>query len=188
MKIIANSIRTGNVLIHNGRLYMVTKTPEHTKPGKGGAFVQVEMKDIKTGTKLNERFSSSVNVEKAKLDQKDYQYLYMEGENIVLMDNETYEQTYLNSDIIGDKVAYLQDGMKIVLESYEGDPISFELPETVILTVTETEPVVKGQTAASSYKPATLENGLRVMVPPFINSDDKIVVRTADDSYVERAK
>jgi elongation factor P len=188
MKVSANSIRAGNVLIHNGRLYIVTKTPEHTKPGKGGAFVQVEMKDIKTGTKLNERFSSSINVDKAKLDQKDYQYLYTEDNHLVLMDNETYEQVYINADIIGDKVSYLQDGMKVVVESDEGEHISLELPETVILTITETEPVVKGQTAASSYKPAILENGLRVMVPPFINGDDKIVVRTADDSYVERAK
>lgn len=188
MKIIANSIRAGNVLMHNSRLYIVAKTPEHTKPGKGGAFVQVEMKDLKTGNKLNERFSSTETVERVRLDQKEYQYLYVEDKKLVLMDLESFEQIEIDQELIGDKIAYLQDGMTVTVESHENTPISVALPETVVLTVAETEPVVKGQTAASSYKPATLENDVRVMVPPFVNTDDKIVVRTEDSTYVERAK
>jgi len=188
MKINANSIRAGNVLMHNNRLYIVSKTPEHTKPGKGGAFVQVEMKDIKTGTKLNERFSSTVDVERVKLDQREYQFLYIEENKIVLMDLENYEQMEVDSGLIGEKKIFLQDGMQVTVESYEGSPISIELPETVVATVVETEPVVKGQTATASYKPAILDNGLRVMVPPFVNTEDKLVIRTEDTSYVERAK
>lgn len=188
MKIIANSIRAGNILMHNDRLYIVTKTPEHTKPGKGGAFVQVEMKDLKTGNKLNERFSSTENVERVRLDQKAFQYLYQEGDKLFFMDTESFEQLELDQNIISDKLAYLQDNMHVMIELYENQPIRIELPETVELSIRETEPVVKGQTAASSYKPAILENGIRVMVPPFVNIDDKIVVRTEDDSYVERVK
>ena len=188
MKMSANSIRAGNVLMHNDRLYIVSKTPEHTKPGKGGAFVQVEMKDVKTGNKLNERFSSTENVERVRLDQKDFQFLYFEGDKIVLMDLESFEQIEVPEDFVGEKKAYLQDGMTVKLEMHETDPINIALPETVVLAISETEPVVKGQTAASSYKPAVMENGIRVMVPPFVNSDDKIVVRTDDNSYVERAK
>ena len=188
MNMSANSIRAGNVLMHNDRLYIVSKTPEHTKPGKGGAFVQVEMKDVKTGNKLNERFSSTENVERVRLDQKDFQFLYFEGDKIVLMDLESFEQIEVPEDFVGEKKAYLQDGMTVKLEMHETDPINIALPETVVLAISETEPVVKGQTAASSYKPAVMENGIRVMVPPFVNSDDKIVVRTDDNSYVERAK
>lgn len=188
MKIIANSIRAGNVLVHNGRLYVVAKTPDHTKPGKGGAFVQVEMKDLKTGNKLNERFSSTETVERARLDQRDYQYLYMEGNKLVLMDLESFEQIEIEQELIGEKIAYLRDGITVTVESHESSPISVALPETVVLAIAETEPVVKGQTATSSYKPATLENGVRVMVPPFVNVDDKIVVRTEDNTYVERVK
>ncbi len=188
MKMSANSIRAGNVLMHNDRLYVVTKTPEHTKPGKGGAFVQVEMKDVKSGNKLNERFSSTESVERVRLDQKDFQFLYFEGEKILLMDLESFEQIEVPEDFVGEKKAYLQDGMVVKLEMHENDPINIELPETVTLAITETEPVVKGQTASASYKPAILENGVRVMVPPFVNSEDKIVVRTEDNTYVERAK
>ncbi|MEQ9115431.1 MAG: elongation factor P [Rickettsiales bacterium] len=188
MKIIANSIRAGNVLMHNNRLYVVAKTPDHTKPGKGGAFVQVEMKDLKTGNKLNERFSSTENVEKVRLDQKEYQYLYIEDNKVSLMDLESYEQIEIPVELLGDKKSFLQDGMQVAVESYEGSAISVELPETVVATVVETEPVVKGQTASASYKPAILDNGIRVMVPPFVNTNDKLVVRTEDSSYVERAK
>ena len=183
----ANSIRVGNIIEHNGKLCAVMRTA-HTQPGKGGAYVQMELRDIKTGTKLNERFRSSENLEKVRLDQKDYQFLYEEGEFLVLMDQENFEQVHFAKDLAGDAIVYLQDGMMIMVETYEGDPVSIELPEQVTLAIAETEAVVKGQTAASSYKPAVLENGVRVMVPPFIESGDRIVVRTEDNAYLERAK
>jgi elongation factor P len=188
MRINANSIRAGNVLEYNNRLWIVSKTPSWAMPGKGGAFVQVEMKDIKTGTKLNERFRSTEDVERVRLDQKQYQFLYLEDDSLCLMDQESYEQISVDKSILGDKVAFLQDGMMVTLESYEESPINIMLPDTVILEITEADAVVKGQTASSSYKPAILENGLRVMVPPFISSGTKIVVKTEDTSYVERAK
>ena len=187
MKIDGVAIRIGNVLEHNNRLWVVTKT-QHVKPGKGGAFNQVEMKDVKTGTKLNERFRSDETVERVRLDQIDYQYLYAEGDKLHFMHQESLEQVELNADILGDRLPFLQEGMKVIVESYEDDPISIEIPEHVTLEITETEPVVKGQTASSSYKPAILSNGVRIMVPPFINVEDKVVVNTTEATYVERAK
>lgn len=188
MKINANSIRAGNVLELNGKLYIVSKTPDHTMPGKGGAFVQVEMKEIKTGTKINERFRSNDSVERVRLEQKDFQYLFAEGSQLALMDNTTYEQISIDKDLLGEKICYLQDDMVVTVEFYEDTPIRIELPETVVLTIVEAEPAIKGQTAASSYKPAILENGLRIMVPPFIDPGTKVVVRTEDDTYIERYK
>lgn len=187
MKINANSIRPGNILQHNGKLWRVAKIM-HTQPGKGGAFIQVEMKDIKEGTKLNERFRSSEDVERAHLDESEYQYLFSDGENVNLMDTYTFEQISVAKEIVGDPVVFLQDGMMVKVVSHENYIVSVELPEQVILRIEETEAVVKGQTAASSNKPAILENGVRVMVPPFISAGDKVVVNTADRSYVERAK
>jgi elongation factor P len=187
MKMTANSIRPGNVLEYNKKLWVVYKI-SHTQPGKGGAFVQVEMKDIKTGTKLNERFRSTVDVTRAHLDSKDFQYLYAEGENIVLMDLETYEQAHVSKELVGEPVAFLKDEMMITVVSHEGVPIGVELPEEVSLNVVEADAVVKGQTAASSNKPAILENGVRVMVPPFIEVGTRIIVKTEDGQYVERAK
>ena len=180
-------IRIGNVLEHKGRLWLVSKT-NHVKPGKGGAFNQVEMKDIKEGTKLNERFRSNDKVELVRLDQFDYQYLYAEDDKLVFMHPENYEQISLDSSLLGDSLPFLQDGMTAVIEFYETDPLSVKLPEKVTQEVVETEPVVKGQTAASSNKPAILDNGVRIMVPPFINVGDKVVVHTGELSYVERAK
>lgn len=188
MKIGANSIRMGNVLEHNGKLYVVIKTPEVTMPGKGGAFVQVSMKEVQTGTKVNERFRSGEDVEKVRLDQKENQFLYLDDDFVYLMDNETYEQIQIDKSMLDKKIAYLKEGMNIIVEFHDNNPIRVELPATVDLEVMETEPVVKGQTAASSYKPAVLENGVRVMVPPFINPGIKVVVRTEDDTYVERCK
>lgn len=188
MKINANSIRAGNILEHDGKLYIVSKTPEHTMPGKGGAFVQVEMKDLKTGTKINERFRSSETVTKAYVDQKDCQFLYADDDFIHLMELESFEQIQLDKKILGDKIGYLKEEMKVKVSFYETTPINIELPASVILTVAETEPVVKGQTAANSYKPAVLDNGIRVTIPPFVNVGDSIVVNTETDSYVERAK
>ncbi len=187
MKINGNAIRPGMVIEHKGRLWVAVKI-QHTQPGKGGAYLQVELKDIRDGTKLNERFRASEDVERVRLDQKPYQYLFADGDMLTFMDNETYEQITLNSDLVGEPLPFLQEGMTVTIESYEGDPISITLPETVVMLITEADPVVKGQTAASSYKPAILENGTRTMVPPHIESGTRIVISTADGSYVERAK
>jgi elongation factor P len=187
MKINANSIKAGQVLEYNGKLYVVSKNPDHTMPGKGGAFMQVEMKDLKTGTKINERFRSSETVTKAFLDQKDYQYLYTD-DFIHLMDVESFEQVQLNKELLGDKLKYLKENMIIKVSFHDATPVTVELPATVVLTIAETEPVVKGQTAAGSYKPAVLDNGMRVTIPQFINVGDRIVVNTETDSYLEREK
>lgn len=187
MKIDGVSIRVGNVLQHKNRLWVVTKT-QHTQPGKGGAYMQVEMKDIRDGTKLNERFRSAETVERVRLDQKDYQYLYDDGAALNFMNNEDFEQITIPKELVGDQAAFLQEGMIVVVESFENEPIGVQLPEKVVCEVVETEPVVKGQTAASSYKPAVLDNGLRIMVPPFIETGTKVVVSTVDVEYVERAK
>jgi elongation factor P len=186
MKIDGNSIRPGNVIEHKGGLWRAVKT-QHTQPGKGGAYLQVELKNLRDGSKLNERFRSSEKVERARLEQKDYQYLYREGDMFNFMDQGTYEQIAISEEDIGDDAVFLQDGMQVQIELHEETPLGVSLPEKVTLEVTETEPVVKGQTASSSYKPATLENGLRVGVPPFVNAGDKIVVATAEREYVSRA-
>lgn len=188
MKINGNAIRPGMVVEHQGRLWRAVKI-QHTQPGKGGAYLQVELKDLRSGTKLNERFRSSVAVERVSLDQQEYQYLYAEGDTYTFMDNETYEQISLSADALGeDQVPYLQESMIVTIESHDGDPISVRLPDTVILEVTEADAVVKGQTASSSYKPAKLENGVRTLVPPFIETGTRVVINTFDGSYVERAK
>jgi elongation factor P len=187
MKINGNSIRPGNIIEHQGRLWRAIKT-QHTQPGKGGAYLQVELKDIRDGTKLNERFRSSETVERVRLDEHPYQFLFASGDEYTFMDQNTFEQITLNADLIGEPAVFLQEGMIVTLESYEGSPISVELPETVTMAIVEADAVVKGQTASSSYKPAKLENGVRVMVPPHIESGTRIVVNTADATYVERAK
>jgi elongation factor P len=183
----ANSINPGNVIEHKNKLWRVIKTA-HTMPGKGGAFVQMELKDVSSGTKLNERFRSSENIERIRLDQEDFQYLYGDSDTITLMDMTTYEQKEVSIELFGDLAIYLQDGMKVIIESHEGKPLGITLPDTVTLEVTETEAVVKGQTAANSNKPAILDNGVKTMVPPFIEVGEKVIVKTEDGSYVERAK
>lgn len=187
MKMNGNEIRPGNIIEHKGSLWEAVRT-QHTQPGKGGAYMQVELKDIRNGTKLNERFRAAETVERVRLDQRDYQYLYSDGDMLNLMDPESYEQITMPAAMLGEQAVYLQDGMTIVIMAYEGESISAKLPSQVTLEVAETEPVVKGQTAASSNKPATLSNGVRVMVPPFIGVGDMVVVSTEDNSYVERAK
>ena len=188
MKINGNAIRPGMVIEHQNRLWRAVKT-QHTQPGKGGAYLQVELKDIRDGTKLNERFRSSETVERARLDQKPHQYLFADGDMYTFMDSENYEQISLSGDLIGeDQTVYLQEGMIVNIESFEDSPISVQLPDTVVLEVTEADAVVKGQTASSSYKPAKLENGVKTLVPPHITTGTRIVVNTADGSYVERAK
>ena len=188
MKINGNAIRPGNVIEHKNRLWVAVKT-QHTQPGKGGAYLQVELKDIRDGTKLNERFRSSETVERVRLDQKDYQYLFQDEVHFTFMDTETFEQITIGRDLIdADQAAFLQDGMIVAVESYEGETIGVELPEHIVMEIIEADPVVKGQTASSSYKPARLENGVRTLVPPHIGTGMRIVVATADASYVERAK
>ena len=182
----ANSIGIGNVIKYKNRFWMVTKK-EHVKPGKGGAFVQVEMKDIINGTKTNERFRSDEDLEKAFMEEKTFSYQYDEGDKIALMDMETFDQESFSKELLGNKVAYLQEGMEVRVCYCEGMPIDIKLPETVILGIKETEPSIKGQTVTNSFKPAILENGVRVMVPPFVTTEDKIVVKTEDSTYVERA-
>ncbi|NDB84421.1 MAG: elongation factor P [Alphaproteobacteria bacterium] len=188
MKIVANSIRLGNILVHENALWVVAKHPEHTKPGKGGAYVQVEMKNLKTGTKLNTRFSSSENVERASLEQKSFQYLYPEGDKLVFMDNESFEQLPLNPDILNDRLPLLRPNMDVKIEFYEETPLNVTLPSNIVAEVIETEPVIRGATATATYKPAIIENGVRVMVPPYIESGQKIIIKTEDISFVERAK
>ncbi|MCC2111262.1 MAG: elongation factor P [Hyphomicrobiales bacterium] len=186
MKINGNEIRPGNVIQHQDTIWVAVKV-NHVKPGKGGAFAQVEMKNLIDGRKLNERFRSAETVERVRLDQKDYQYLYAEGEQLVFMDLESYEQLNIPADFIGERAAFLQDGMTVTVESHEGRPIGVSLPDQVTLEITEADPVVKGQTAASSYKPAVLENGVRVMVPPFITAGERIIVDTNEITYIRRA-
>lgn len=187
MKVNAGSLSKGNVIDHEGKL-MVVLTTFISKPGKGGAYIQVDLRNVRAGTKENFRWRTEEKIEKVRLDQQDYQYLFNDGEKYTFMDVNTYEQVEISADIIGEQAVFLQDGMSVKVESYEGEALSVQLPDTVILEVMEAEPVVKGQTATSSYKPAKMDNGVRVMVPPFIDVGTKIVVRTEDSSYVERAK
>ncbi|MGF1551727.1 MAG: elongation factor P [Paracoccaceae bacterium] len=185
-KINGNEIRAGNVLEHNGGLWVAVKT-EHVKPGKGGAFAQVELRNIRNGSKLNERFRSADKVERVRLEQRDQQFLYETDGMLVFMDSDTFEQIELPAEILGERRAFLQDGMTVTIEYYETEALNVTLPEKVVCTIAETEPVVKGQTAANSYKPAVLDNGVRIMVPPFVGQDEKVVVATEDATYVERA-
>jgi len=188
MKINSNAIKPGMVIEHKGSLWRAVKT-SHTQPGKGGAYLQVELKDIRSGTKLNERFRASETVERTHLEQKNHQFLFADGGMYTFMDEETYDQITLDADMLGeDQVAFLQDGMAVVIESHEGGPIGVRLPDSVTLEVTEADAVVKGQTASSSFKPAMLENGVRCLVPPHIGAGTRIVVSTVDGTYVERAK
>lgn len=186
MKINGNQITPGMVLEHQGGLWAAVKT-NAVKPGKGGAFNQVEMKNLIDGRKLNERFRADETVERVRLEQKDFQFLYAEGDDLVFMDTNSYEQITLASEFVGERAAFLQDGMQVTVEMHEERAIGVKLPDQVTLTIVEADPVVKGQTAASSYKPAKLENGLRVLVPPFIASGERIVVDTNEVTYLRRA-
>jgi elongation factor P len=187
MKINANTIKPGMVLEHEGGLWVAVKTA-HVKPGKGGAFAQVELKNLINGTKLNERFRSDEVVERIRLEQKDYTFLYESGDALVFMDQDTYEQIELQKDWVGEeRVPFLQDGMKVTIEFHEERPIGLTLPEQVVLEITETEPTIKGQTASSSYKPALASNGMRIMIPPYMSAGEKVVVDTTSGEYVRRA-
>lgn len=187
MKINGNAVKIGNILEYNNKLWVVTKT-QHTQPGKGGAYLQVVMKGLLDGTKLQERFRSSETVERVQLEARPFQYLYAEGDDLVFMDQDTFDQIHIERDFVGDSAVYLQDGMIVNVNMYEGRPVGVELPPSVILEITEADPVVKGQTASSSYKPAVLENGVRIMVPPHVTSGMRVVINTEDSTYMERAK
>jgi len=187
VKVIASSLRKGNVVEQDGKLYVIL-TAENIHPGKGASVTQVDMRRISDGVKVSERWRTTEQVEKADVDEREYQFLYHDGEGYHFMEPTTYEQVTAPEDVVGDQAAYLTDGMNVFLQTFNGAVISIELPQRVTLEVTETEPVVKGQTASSSFKPATLSNGVKTMVPPHIGVGTRIVVMTADGSYVERAK
>jgi elongation factor P len=186
MKINGNAIRPGNVIEHKSGLWVAVKI-QHTQPGKGGAYLQVELKNLRDGTKLNERFRSSETVERVRLEQKDHQFLFEDGEMLTFMDTENYEQVSLLKELMDGQEVYLKEGMDVTIEFYEEEPLAVRLPEHVELEVVETEPVIKGQTATGSYKPAKLNNGVKTTVPPFVNIGDRIVVNTEDSTYVRRA-
>ncbi len=187
MKVAANTLRRGMVIEYNNKLWMVIEN-ELRSPGKGAAVAQVVMRDIVAGNKMDIRFATQDMVERARVDEEEIQFLYANGDQYTFMNVQNYEQLTVNKELIGDPAAFLQDGMICKAQMNEGKPLSITLPETVTMAIVESDPVVKGQTASSSYKPAKLENGARVLVPPHIESGTRIVVRTVDSSYVERAK
>jgi elongation factor P len=186
-KVAGNEVRPGMIIELNGQLWSVVKT-QSVKPGKGGAYNQVELKNIVSGGKLNERFRSAETVDEVALEKRDFQYLYAVGEMLTFMDMENYDQIELDADFVGERASFLQDGMKVMLQLHEGRPLGISLPQQVVLTVTEADPVTRGQTATSSYKTAVLENGVRTQVPPFIETGTRIIVSTDDGSYVKRAE
>ena len=185
-KINGNEIRPGNVLEHNDGLWIAVKV-NHVKPGKGGAFAQVEMKNLRNGSKLNERFRSDDKVEKIRLEQKEQQFLYENDQMLVFMDMETYDQIELQAELLGHRRPFLQDGMMVTIEYFGEEALNVSVPQKVICIVKDTEPAIKGQTAANSYKPAILDNGLRIMIPPFVGPEEAIIVNTETFEYSERA-
>ncbi|MBA3897021.1 MAG: elongation factor P [Sphingomonadaceae bacterium] len=187
MKINAVEIRPGNILDYEGGLWRAVKI-QHTQPGKGGAYMQVELKNLIDGRKNNIRFRSAETVEKVRLDTKDFQFLFADGGMLTFMDKDNYDQVALDKGILGDASAFLQDGMDVVMELHDDKPISVQLPDTIEALIVEADAVVKGQTASSSYKPALLENGVRVMVPPHIAAGTRIVVDVYEQTYVKRAE
>ena len=187
MKISGVDIRPGNILEYERGIWKVAKI-QHTQPGKGGAYMQVEMKNLQDGRKTNVRFRSADTVERVRLDTKDFQFLYHDGDMLVFMDKDSYEQVSLPEDLLGEPAAFLQDGMDVVMELYDERPISVQLPDQIEATIVEADAVVKGQTASSSYKPAILDNGVRIMVPPHIASGTRIIVDVYEQAYVKRAE
>jgi elongation factor P len=186
-KMQANQMRAGMVIEFEGQRYTVIKQ-NIMIPGKGNAIIQVDMRNIKTGAKKDQRWRTADTVERLMTEDKEFTFTYADGENLVLMDPESFEQTMVPKEILGDRLPFLQENMTVQVKLIEGEPVSMDLPETVVLEITEADPVVKGQTASSSYKPALLSNGVKTMVPPFITAGEKIVVKTEDGSYYERFK
>jgi elongation factor P len=187
VKVIASSLRKGNVVELDGKLYVVLSA-QNFHPGKGTPTTSVEMRRISDGVKVSERWKTTDQVEKATVDEREYDFLYEDGEGFHFMQPETYDQITVPADVVGEGKVYLQEGMRVFLKTYEGAAIAIEYPQKITVEIAETEPVVKGQTASSSYKPAVCTNGLRVMVPPHITAGTRIVISTEDNSYVERAK
>lgn len=187
MKINANQLRAGHVIELNGKLYAVLKA-QNIQPGKGTPVTQLDMRGVADGVKINQRYRTTESVERVFIDEREFQFLFAEGEQCTFMDVENYEQLTVPTEVIGEAVKFLQESMHVTIRLYEGKAVAVELPQTVVLTVTETEPTVRGQTAASSYKPAILENGVRVMVPAHIGVGAKIVVSTDEGNYLERSK
>ena len=187
MKILGNEIKPGMIIEHKNDLWSVLKA-QHVKPGKGGAFNQVELKSVKRGTKLNERFRSSDTVERAILDERKFSFLYEDESSCHFMDQTNFEQIQINKKLIGEKSKLLKENMEVNLQFHEDEPLSVDLPSSVELKIETTDAAIKGQTASSSYKPATLENGIKIMVPPFINSDDKIILDTRTLEYIKKIK
>ena len=186
MKISGVDIRPGNIIEYGGGLWRAVKI-QHTQPGKGGAYMQVELKNVIDGRKTNVRFRSSETVERVRLDTRDFQFLYAEGDQLTFMDKVNYDQVQLPRDLLGEAAEFLQDGMDVLMETYEERPISVQLPDTVEAMILEADAVVKGQTASSSYKPAVLDTGVRIMVPPHIASGTRIVVDVYEREYIRRA-
>jgi len=186
-KITGNEISPGTMIEFDGGLWIAVKT-QKVKPGKGGAYNQVELKNVINGTKLNQRFRSDESVEEIYLEKKDFQFLFASGDMLTFMDMQTYDQIEIASDFVGEQAVFLQDGMKTMVQMYEGRPIGIKLPVQVTLLVTEADAVMKGGTASPSYKNAVLENGVKLLVPPFVNAGEKIIVATEDGSYVRRAE
>ena len=187
MKVNGNAVKPGMIVEHKGELWSVTKS-QSVKPGKGGAFNQVEMKNIKTNSKLNERFRSLEEVERVRVDEETYQYLYQQDEKLILMNTVSFEQIELDKEFVGEKLSLLSENDEVIIEMYNKKPIGIQLPKTLPFIIKDTEAVVKGQTAASSNKPAVLENGLRIMVPPFIEQGEKVIINTEDLSYLKRVE
>ncbi len=187
VSVIASNVRKGNIIERDGDLFVVL-TAENFHPGKGTPTTQIEMRRIRDGVKVNDRYKTTDSLEKAFVDMRTNTYLYKDGDSYVFMDPENFEQTHVSSEILGDREPYLQENMEVTLSLHNGVPIAIELPSRVVLAIAETEPVVKGQTASSSFKPAILSNGERTAVPPHINVGTRVVVNTEDGSYVERAK
>ncbi|MDE3027929.1 MAG: elongation factor P [Paracoccaceae bacterium] len=187
MKVIASSLRKGNVVELDNRLYVVL-TATNFHPGKGTPTTQIDMRRISDGVKVSERWRTTEQVERAHVDEREYDFLYEDGEGFHFMEPATYEQVTVSPDVVGDQKVFLTDGIKVFLKTYQGVAIAIELPAKLTVEIAETEPVVKGQTASSSYKPATCTNGIRVMVPPHIGAGTRIIISTEDNSYVERAK
>ena len=187
MKILGNEIKPGMIIKHRNDLWSVLKA-QHVKPGKGGAFNQVELKSVKKGTKLNERFRSSDSIERAVLDEKKFNFLYGDENNCHFMDQTNFEQIAINKSLLGEKNKLLKENMEVNVHFYDDQALSVDLPSSVELTITNTDATIKGQTASSSYKPATLENGINIKVPPFINSGDKIILDTNTLEYIKKIK
>lgn len=187
MKVNAITLRSGNVIEYNDKLCVVVKN-EIQQPGKGASVAQLELRDIRTGNKNNVRFRTQETVERVRLEQDAYQFLYADGEDYTFMHQENFEQITIAKGLIGYSVAFLQEGMIVEMETHEGEPLGVSLPDTVTVEIVEAEPVVKGQTATTSYKPAILENGEKIMVPPHIEAGTRVVIKTEDGAYVERAK